>query len=852
MATRYVAANSFAVVDADNVTSTTSLALDASENPVIGYYDSATQDLQLAHCNDRDCAGGDESIATVDSTGQVGSNASLAVDAAGLPVIAYYDESNGHLKIAHCNDANCASGDESIVTVDSADSVGVYTSLLLDANGNPVVSYYDYGNSDLKLAHCNDAYCAGGDESIVTVDGAGDVGSETSLALDAAGNPVISYQDSGSYDLKLAHCNEPNCAGGDESIVTVDTAGRVGGTSLTLDATGNPVVSYHDFETHQLKLAHCNDPNCVGDDERIVTVDGSAGFASLELDVVGNPVVSYQDGTRASLKVAHCNDPNCGGGDESIVAVDSAGSVGHDTSLRLNHNGHPVISYRDWANEDLKLARCDNTICSPVTCIGAGATIIGTAGDDVLHGTPGVDVIAAGDGDDTVDALAGNDRVCGGDGSDTINGGDGDDELYGFSDGHGDLGDMITGDAGNDFLDGGTADDQLQGGPGNDVLLGGDEPVGDDVLDGGPGDDHLSGEGGLDTASYSSSVTAVSANLTAGTATGDGTDALGSIENLIGSPFADTLVGDDGPNVIHGLDGDDVLDGAAGVDTVSYEVAVMGVTANLANGMATGDGTDHLTGFENLTGSPFGDNLDGNGGANTLRGLGGTDALDGAAGDDRLDSGPDGDVIFGSVGDDVINGGAGSDTLNFARSPAGVTANLSTGTVSGEGSDRVVGMEHLGGSRFADVLTGNGASNSIAGGEGNDVISGSAGVDAAFGDEGADTIRAGAGDDLVAGGSGNDVIAGGFGNDHLSGESGIDTVTYAEASASVSVSLGTHRASGDGSDLLFGFENATGRVSPTCSVETARPTRSSVVSGTTRWRDAAAAMPSTEDPAATP
>ena len=56
----------------------------------------------------------------------------------------------------------------------------------------------------------------------------GAVGFEASLVLDGDGNPVISYSDEGNEDLKLAHCDDPNCAGGGESIVTVDDRGNVG------------------------------------------------------------------------------------------------------------------------------------------------------------------------------------------------------------------------------------------------------------------------------------------------------------------------------------------------------------------------------------------------------------------------------------------------------------------------------------------------------------------------------------------------------------------------------------------------------------------------------------------------
>jgi hypothetical protein len=60
---------------------------------------------------------------------------------------------------------------------------------------------------------------------ISVVDSGMNVGHETSLALDANGYPVISYYDDTNGDLKLAHCNDPNCAPGGDSIQTVDSAG---------------------------------------------------------------------------------------------------------------------------------------------------------------------------------------------------------------------------------------------------------------------------------------------------------------------------------------------------------------------------------------------------------------------------------------------------------------------------------------------------------------------------------------------------------------------------------------------------------------------------------------------------
>src|SRR3989339_1770192 len=132
------------------------------------------------------------STSTIDSNGIVGEFTSIAVDTNNSPHISYYDVTNYDLKYASWTGTNW-----SIKTVDSTGNVGSYTSIALDSNNRPHISYRDETNYDLKYASWT-----GTDWSIETVNSSGDVGAYTSIALDTNNRPHISYYDNIYYDLK--------------------------------------------------------------------------------------------------------------------------------------------------------------------------------------------------------------------------------------------------------------------------------------------------------------------------------------------------------------------------------------------------------------------------------------------------------------------------------------------------------------------------------------------------------------------------------------------------------------------------------------------------------------------------
>ncbi|MGZ9098168.1 MAG: cadherin-like domain-containing protein [Brevundimonas sp.] len=301
-------------------------------------------------------------------------------------------------------------------------------------------------------------------------------------------------------------------------------------------------------------------------------------------------------------------------------------------------------------------------------------TLVGTVGDNVLEGGGGADVLKGFGGVDTASYAGSASGVTVNLATGVTSGGDaqGDtlvdiDNLTGS-----DFADVLTGDAGDNVLAGGAGADIMDGGAGFDTLdysasaegvtvrlwqgfsssrgdargdvvsnfeavIGSafaDTLIGslaDDVLEGGAGADLLKGFGGSDTARYGGSASGVTVNLTTGVASGGDAegDTLVDIDNLTGSAFADVLTGDAGDNILSGGGGADRLDGGLGLDTASYAGSALGVTVNLATGVASGGDAQGDTFFdiENLTGSAFADVLTGDAGNNLLTGGGGDDTF---------------------------------------------------------------------------------------------------------------------------------------------------------------------------------------------------------------------------------
>lgn len=340
------------------------------------------------------------SAVDVDTNPNTGLDASVTIGADGLPIMSYHDAKNGDLRVARCANPACSSGTTS-AAVDTTGVVGRFSSIAIGADGLPLISYYDATNGDLKVAHCVNVGCTS-NVTTTAVDKTGDVGQFSSLAIGADGIGVVSYFDATNGDLKVARCTATAC-----TVVTtlvLDQGGVVGQyTSVAIGSDNAPAITYFDATRSRLKFTRCTDALCKGGSST-TTIDPNATTAmhtSIAIGVDGLPVIAYYDKGATDLKVAHCGNTTCSAG-ITVATVDAQGDVGKYASIAIGTDGKPVVaSYRtDGAN--LRFARCLNLVCS-----ASASRNLDTNGDvgssaAVAVGPDGVAVVAYYDATRTV------------------------------------------------------------------------------------------------------------------------------------------------------------------------------------------------------------------------------------------------------------------------------------------------------------------------------------------------------------------------------------------------------------------------------------------------------------------
>jgi hypothetical protein len=288
-------------------------------------------------------------IETVDSEGVVGEYTSLALDRDGYPHISYYDATNEALKYVYKD----SSGWHIETVYEGTWDRGRYTSLALDGNEYPHITCFDYNWNTLEYFYQDESgwhreKAAGGG-------GGDDIGRYSSMALDGSGFPHVSYYDAAVDKFYYGYKDN---SGWHNELVDLKTGlltGHPWHSSIAVDESGCPCIAYRSIQDYSLRYAH---KYSFGFWQK-TTVDDEGGvgrYPSIALDGDEYPHISYYDDTNDALKYAYKD-----GSGWHTETVDSSGDVGRYTSLGLDRRGYPHISYYDSNNNALKFAYWDGS-----------------------------------------------------------------------------------------------------------------------------------------------------------------------------------------------------------------------------------------------------------------------------------------------------------------------------------------------------------------------------------------------------------------------------------------------------------------------------------------------------------
>lgn len=232
-------------VDTYHVGKFSSNAFHPSKQPHISYYDNSKGDVKYATYVNGTWTTEIAAAHAGKANGQsIAVYTAIAADkSSDVPHIAYYDDNQHALRYAVRK-----AGVWTVETVDSGggSTLGIFPSIALDGAGNPHISYHGStaGINNGSLKH---AAKSNGTWTLTIVDQTGDAGYDTSIAVDASGEPRIAYV---SYPSLLNHSSSKlryvARSSGSWTLDTVEASGLLNYAAIALDTAGSPHISYHE------------------------------------------------------------------------------------------------------------------------------------------------------------------------------------------------------------------------------------------------------------------------------------------------------------------------------------------------------------------------------------------------------------------------------------------------------------------------------------------------------------------------------------------------------------------------------------------------------------------------------
>lgn len=283
----------FMVLDKQLGAFSTKLTLDSDNNPHICYTPGI---IKYTRFDGKQW----HTIQVAKDSGEIGYTCSIAISKEGVPHLTWYQLSGPTLNYLHMRYAVLSGNAWLARTVDFDGETGKWNWMVLDPQGNPILSYSAWVNGELRIAHWN-----GKQWEFSTADsrtrspGEYNIGEGNSLVLDSAGKLHVSFYS--EKTVKYAHL-----VGEDWKVEVVDQFTWLGGwahfrSSIVLDKQGRPHICYEDAGV--VKHAYWDGKKWR---IQILARNGleSIRYATMAIDRDDNIYIAFRDPEDNTLKLA--------------------------------------------------------------------------------------------------------------------------------------------------------------------------------------------------------------------------------------------------------------------------------------------------------------------------------------------------------------------------------------------------------------------------------------------------------------------------------------------------------------------------------------------------------------------
>lgn len=281
---------------------------------------------------------------------------SLALDSRQHPRISWADYgtmSGSKLRYAHWDGA---SWQQQAIPLDS-DVIGYYTSIALDAADNPSISFYEYRGareSDFHIRLRNVMW-NGQAWEVRTVDGQEGSGKFNAMVAGPDGRFNLAYANVSASSISVRYAHWDGTTWTPELVEGLaETHGQGVGYSvnIAIDKEGDPHLVYVNVSTPQVRYAVRKKGRWQVDVVETISRGGYPDRYSIALDDDGTPYVSYYDAGRGVLRVAHRENQKW------VAETVDTHFAGFTSSLQIS-GGVLWVAYADESGRGIKVARME-------------------------------------------------------------------------------------------------------------------------------------------------------------------------------------------------------------------------------------------------------------------------------------------------------------------------------------------------------------------------------------------------------------------------------------------------------------------------------------------------------------